>query len=701
NSQEEASVEVSFTCNGEEYTVARRIKNGAANADLRKQEKLIETQAQRVTEAVEKLLGVDYELFTRAIYSEQNRIDYFLTLPRGERKNQIDELLGIDRFEKVRKNASAVLNGIRRMREEKELVLKGVDVASLGKESAEKTREAENLRAVSRELASMLEKLGGEKRRLETSFTELDGKRKKFREIADRKLGIEHTLESMKKEIAEEKEEVGEESRKKLEEEAKTLANARGEARKNTKEKELKIAELEKERGMLSRKLEEVETRAKRKRALEKELEGILRGEKRTEIEGEIVKLRSENEEKKQEIARAKAERNELEKALKELEKEIGKCPVCDTELNEEKKGELKRAKKDGVEQIAKELAKQEKESKEIDAKLASFEAKLQKSAELVAKITELWEAEGEKGEAEEKLGANEKLLVDEKEEKRKLEEKNGELEKNEKEVGEKLQKTRRFAEMRAKIAEFESELKKLAEGIEALKFEEKELEEIRAKLGNTRVEERAAQEKKLGVERELKQIEQVLELQKKRIEEYAKIASEIKKAEETAKELQIFQNCVVETQRILREEFVGAISSAMEEVWGVVYPYGDYASIRLQADEADYNLELQINGEWFGVDGVASGGERACACLAMRIAFAMVLVPNLSWLILDEPTHNLDDEAVGTLSSALRERIPNIVEQILVITHEERLKDAASAKLYKLERDKDAQGATQITTVA
>ena len=44
----------------------------------------------------------------------------------------------------------------------------------------------------------------------------------------------------------------------------------------------------------------------------------------------------------------------------------------------------------------------------------------------------------------------------------------------------------------------------------------------------------------------------------------------------------------------------------------------------------------------------MASGGERSIACLAMRIAMAMVIVPNLRWLILDEPTHNIDEQGIS-----------------------------------------------------
>lgn len=101
--------------------------------------------------------------------------------------------------------------------------------------------------------------------------------------------------------------------------------------------------------------------------------------------------------------------------------------------------------------------------------------------------------------------------------------------------------------------------------------------------------------------------------------------------------------------------------------------------------------------GGWVPVEGIASGGERFCAAIALKIAFAMVLVPNLGWLILDEPTHNLDDEGIRALARVLNEEVPKIVEQVFVITHDENLKDAATARVYRLDRNKAAGESTKV----
>ena len=137
-----------------------------------------------------------------------------------------------------------------------------------------------------------------------------------------------------------------------------------------------------------------------------------------------------------------------------------------------------------------------------------------------------------------------------------------------------------------------------------------------------------------------------------------------------------------------------------MQSIWEELYPYGDFQSIRLFVDENDYVLQLQeLDGKWVSVDHV-SGGERSLAALTLRIAFALVLAPQLRWLILDEPTHNLDIKAREELAKVLRDRIGEFIDQVLLITHDPVLEDAVSGVLYKIEREKEKNGIAKIVRV-
>jgi DNA repair exonuclease SbcCD ATPase subunit len=67
---------------------------------------------------------------------------------------------------------------------------------------------------------------------------------------------------------------------------------------------------------------------------------------------------------------------------------------------------------------------------------------------------------------------------------------------------------------------------------------------------------------------------------------------------------------------------------------------------------------------------------------------------------VLDEPTHNLDSEGIQELAVALRERIPEVVKQVLLITHEERLEAAVSGYLYRFIRNKELDEPTNVEQV-
>src|SRR3989338_2896705 len=116
-----AEVNVFFELDDKEFSVKRRIENGRATGELRCEGKLIESpQTNKVTEEVEKILKINYDLFTRAVYSEQNQIDMFLTIPKGQRMKKIDELLAIDKFEKARLTTRSIVNKIHSRIEEKQ-----------------------------------------------------------------------------------------------------------------------------------------------------------------------------------------------------------------------------------------------------------------------------------------------------------------------------------------------------------------------------------------------------------------------------------------------------------------------------------------------------------------------------------------------------------------------------------------------------
>ena len=87
----------------------------------------------------------------------------------------------------------------------------------------------------------------------------------------------------------------------------------------------------------------------------------------------------------------------------------------------------------------------------------------------------------------------------------------------------------------------------------------------------------------------------------------------------------------------------------------------------------------------------MASGGERTIAALTLRVALSLAVAPHIGILILDEPTHNLDDRAVEALKRSLEEAdlLPFKEGQFFIITHDERLADI-EGHVIRVERKKE-----------
>ena len=187
----------------------------------------------------------------------------------------------------------------------------------------------------------------------------------------------------------------------------------------------------------------------------------------------------------------------------------------------------------------------------------------------------------------------------------------------------------------------------------------------------------------------------------KKEIEQIEKMHEEVKSKRKIVENIVKFKDALEETQTALRTKLIGSINDIMQEIWPELYPYGDYSNLLLEPTAEDYVLKVKTtreeNNGWENVDKIASGGEKSVACLAMRVAFALVLVPNLRWIILDEPTHNIDQQGLSKFVKAINEVLPRLIEQVFIITHDEMLKQVANARIYVLSRNKEESGGTMV----
>ncbi len=687
--KEGAEVKLSFTIDSDHYTVSRRIvKNGSSTARLEKNGTYLQSQPERVSEEVERILKVDYDTFSRVIYAEQNRLDYFLELAKGDRKRQIDRMLGLDSFTRAEENAVSLANHIKDIISGSEESIAHIDMASLKASMASLVKEREKYAAERKKLEaeakSTEESAKGASAQLNRAKEEYDKKQKLLKDVAEL-TARQATLKAEIEKIS---------SKRSKDEIERELSGARADAQKAEEGlKKLRAGERES-----TKKLSDAESRladAQEKLKERDKLATGLKGQSIEDIEKAARKIDEELGAGQKDLAAAQSMLAENEKWAKELEKHITSCPVCNRELTqqmreqllEQKNGLIRKAESEvsrlssHVEELKhRKLAaeKEERAAKLSFEKLAAFSGLDEKAAKYARDVSML-KAEAAKAAlaADSKAGDLDKL-------KKRSNDLSVELDS--------VSRKERYSRDIAAAASLAEAKKKEAE---AISISDHDLDVLREKLASAREELSKTTEKLSGGEKMMASLDVQIDEKAKSIAEAESIKARIERSKGLVAELGKFRSALADTESALRLELVKSINNLMQSIWPELYPYLDYPSIRLSASKDDYVLEaattMGSEQQWSDINSIASGGERSIACLAMRIALAMVVVPNLRWLILDEPTHNLDENGIGKLIDVLGSSLPKVVDQIFVITHDNSLRSISSARVYQIERNKNS----------
>jgi len=715
--KDKGEVEVTFELNGSVYSLRRVIEKGRGTSycELKENGRLIESpNSQRVTESVEKILRVNYELFSKAIYAEQNALDYFLTIPKGQRIKRIDELLMIDKFEKARAGAVSLANRLSDRKADRESAIEFADTESLRKNISELRDGMKKLLTERVELATNLEKIAAERGRLE-------------KEVSDMK-AIKENLEILRREQS------GTESS--IEETNRFIGNLdRALKGKNREELQNNFAAMKQRLAELDKKLKESRTSYEKVFSLitdSKAKLDYLKSDRIEKIEREIEeKMRMQNELEQMkaliggDIAKNVNEKRALYESMIERQQEIrvkiknlidvvqqlsslgGVCPICDSKLTEEKKKFLVKQKQlqaNALKAMLEDVTAQRESSEKDMRRIEEDSKRLERMA------IDVGDFENAKRELEEAKRVYSEMNDAAKVYEARLEKIKSELEEIEREKDGTDAARREYEVLMMQIEDHDVRKRRLEELIGSKEEIERKIKFVEMKIFGKNIEEvENTLRKMIADERELEMkilnSAQLAQEKESRVREYEmrlndalRQRDEVKRLELLVKEMKIFAKALEQTQIELRREFVEAVNYSMSKLWTTLYPYDDFVGIKLSVDEGDYVLQLcERSGRWANVEGVASGGERSIACLALRIAFSLVLAPQLRTLILDEPTANLDAAAIDMLAKTLRERIYEFVDQCFIITHQPELEEAVTGRAYRLERDKKKDETTKV----
>ncbi|MBU1681353.1 SMC family ATPase [Candidatus Micrarchaeota archaeon] len=692
-----SKVVLEFDWEDETYKIEREIertKRGTTTtAEVFKNNLLVEHGTFAVTTFIENLTNVDYDLFTRAIYSEQNNIEYFLNLDPRRRKQEIDTLLGLDKFETARSNIVTVIGKFRTKKKTLEERFSKEKLAEIEFKEKEQLQKISSAEVKLRELLVALDENQKQLALLLESFNSMKAQKEKFESLEKQSIFLSAECTSIEKQIIPIPEMAIESAKEKLI----YLQKQKEQHSLSLRSLDQKISDLSKEAGSISANLKTGAESNSRCHNMRKELAALLDDRTIETLKAEQKEVSQTLLSSKSELTSLKQQIEELQELLVKLKADLSKCPLCSSNLTDQSISHIK-------EERAELISQKEKRIGELSSLVAQnqkqnelLEEKIRKATSLSENLSSIAPVDLEKMKSHAlELEKQSTILLSEK---RILVETTDvlgkESEKLRLEVSKYediLKKTKLLEETSKKLAEVKSQLSHLL-------FDKEAFESIRVKTESAKLDLEKLNSSKTMLETEQRITKDHLKSISEELNLLRTISLDIQNLYELEDQLLIYKNALLETQTSLRSSLTDAINGAMNEIWPIFYPYNNYKALRLSVSEKDYLFEVN-DGAWKSLDIIASGGERASAALTLRVALAMVLTPKLSWLILDEPTHNLDSQAVEMLSSALQFKVPEVVKQTFVITHDEAFMGSDFASNYRLTRDKENNGETKVESV-
>jgi len=369
NEQIRAETIIEFTQEENKYKVERIIKRDGTNeAKLYENEKFVAGPKQKdVNERVEKLLGLNYELFSRAVYAEQNELDFFLKLSPSERKKKFDELLDLAKYEDARKNSNTLQNELLKENKQRKDAIEQQQKTIHSHEEEKLLKQIRDEEIAIKQIEAELKNLTKVIENIEKEYKILIETEKQHKTIEELLLKTNSRIEGLKEDIQKGEKINLVEIKTKIEHLTKDTLNA--------KENYLLFEKEQKENETLAKKV------------------------------GEEIKV-LEYERKKQ---------TEEEKSINGL---TGKCPTCKQELNETHKHNMTKEITEKLRMINTELSRLLNEKNELNEKVTLSEKNKNKARkeqddfnkELYKLEAMLKEAQGIEEKKKQLCGLNEEL---------------------------------------------------------------------------------------------------------------------------------------------------------------------------------------------------------------------------------------------------------------------------------------------------
>jgi exonuclease SbcC len=726
---EDCAVNLVFDIAGDEYKLYRamRGRSNAVDASLTVNGQLKASGEKAVTQAVEKLLGMDYKAFFISVFARQKELNALSILNPSERKKLVLRMLGIDRLDEVVVAIDRDLNAVKAEletlqrdlltpegRSRSELERQGIGV--IEEEASGFRKEAEALQAQldgingqiaqARSERDSLAKKDGQHRDLLTQAVRADAELTAINETIGRLDNSLSSLRSKQPELAI----LGPEANRHEE-----LTRE-----KDALDQELKRAEQRKSLQTAleasKRKIGSIEQELTAKRQTANDCAGARSSLER--VESNMEQLRGDREEKRQAARSAELDFKRLgeeQTNADEKRQEIArlgrqsKCPTCERELCDQHDFLLKKLEKEASERseerdrLKHEKEKQADAAKQLGERLNALEDRkkeLQKKCDEAAK-------------AEEALERMQRQLTT-------LREECGASETSLSALGEVDFDEQHYESVKTSLVQ----LRKKVERFNELRTQMARLPELEEEKGQALTQRDAVEAKQTQVERQIGDLgyesgsllrtqqrldelstskDAMLARSAKLQSELASRSSELKGRRTRLEDVERQERNAEEATRRLEEQQV--LSTGMKEfrknVMARVVPTLSEVSAALFAELTDnkyqgmmlddnYDIFIFDKGEKHALSRF-SGGETDLANLCLRLAISRVIADKagsaVNFLILDEIFGSQDQVRKRGIMNAF-EQLSKQFKQIFLITHIEDVKDLMSNAITVRERE-------------
>ena len=691
NNTNKMTVELEFIANNKEYKIIREKKTNLKSQIYKKENKeyhLICEGDKEVNNEISQILEMDSNFFLNAIYVRQGEISQLLEKGSSEKKALIAKLLGIDSLENSWKKILPFINNI----EKKIIELKGrtYEAETLKEDYKNKKNELKNLIKTDKTIKK-------DQKTLKKDIEQLEKDKKTLEEKKQKSEKIQHKIEVINEKIILKKEKIEEnteylEKIKGYEEEIKNLEGCSKKLEELLqKEKDFEINQkLIEEKNDLKEEIKKEKDSFNKfllncQKILNTNIETLQEGQEETEKQ--IKQTREKGRTLFEKIEEKQKNKISFEEKIKNSKNAIRKlgdvdstCPICQSEITEEKKDKLVSEYNDKINGYNKSIFL-------IDEKILQLYEDQKENELLYEKLLELNYDIQNYHKLQENIVKNEEKLDNFKNISENFDENINEIKKK---VHEMKRKNDKYNMLLGSIKDKNSRL----EEAKTLKWEVNELENQVSVLENEFSEiifdsnEYYLVCNNLDVKKDVfnennqklsknkgessKIIENLVNIQNK-IDEFSKISYDIEKLSENKGILEEIRECYSKNgvQKSLRNISRPLIEKNTKDFF----------------NEFNFNYsDLSINDEYdvfvYGPEGMSSmdmvsGGEKVAIALALRLGITQSLSKGkLNSILLDEPTIHLDRSKMYELVNLLRD--VSLLPQMIIVTHESQLENAA-----------------------